>query len=251
MPSAHRTATTRQARPQTSSDWRPRRRLRAPRRVPAEGCDPERGWAGRPSRLRRLPNHLVRRPRLERRAGAAGRLPGRRVAVTTVATRVTAATLVTATTGTKIGESGPAPPQPAILVSNTSRRCKKDQNQWSTSPPSAHVDWFPFADRSLNCRLPATDDHLSNRYQLPGAHSTRDPGNPGRNADPPARRAPVTNPPRARSPAQTSITTGTIMGRRLVRSDTNRPRAERARRFRVSKSTQPVSEASSRPSSTA
>ncbi len=37
-------------------------------------------------------------------------------------------------------------------------------------------------------------------------------------------------------PGQTSMTTGTIMGRRRVRSCTNRPRAERARRLRVSKS---------------
>src|SRR6516225_7566586 len=47
------------------------------------------------------------------------------------------------------------------------------------------------------------------------------------------------------------MTTGTIMGRRRVRSLTKRPRAERARRRSVSKSPAPVSADSSKAVSTA
>src|SRR5262249_26389447 len=106
MPSAPRTARTRKARPHTSSDWRPRSRRRGPRRVAVEEREADDrlfllSGLFQLRRFRRPLNSRVRRPPFEREAGRL--LERRRVAVTTMATTVTAATPITATTGLESG----------------------------------------------------------------------------------------------------------------------------------------------------
>ena len=81
---------TRKATPQTSSDWRPRRR----RSTPAPGPAPSRGrpaGRGRPVRRCAGPGRPTARPGRSSAAPAAW-FDGRRVTVATAATRVTAAT---------------------------------------------------------------------------------------------------------------------------------------------------------------
>ena len=172
----------------------------------------------------------ARRDRVARDAGGGLDFEGRRVAVATVVTRVTAATSVTRR--------------------GTGRTRWRGGRAGVRSAPAIWWDWRFWG------RLPS--DQRGGCTQVGEPHPRRVLGGGG------APR-PQTEPPRPRStgrPAgraagrsdlrrQTSITTGTIMGRRLVRSATKRPRAERARRRKVSKSTEPDEAASSKASSTA